>query len=58
MVIDDFDVVGIPIRPNKAHSKPIVDADTVLSGAISLQSLQVVSGERKIPQTPRLIKLV
>ena len=44
MVIDNFDFIGIPFFPFETYSPLVIDADTVLSLAVTLQSLQAVAG--------------
>jgi len=43
MVIDNFNIFCAGIRPEKAHPKLLVHANTVLPGAISLQQLESIS---------------
>lgn len=40
MVIRDFHAEGVPILPDKANTKLVVDADAVLPAAIALQGFQ------------------
>jgi hypothetical protein len=44
MIINYFDVFCESIRPTKADSPLIVDANTVLTGTITLESLKVIAG--------------
>jgi hypothetical protein len=37
MVINDLYIIGNAIVPFEANPPPIIDADTILSGSISLQ---------------------
>jgi len=43
VVINDLDVVGVPVKPHKTHAPLIVDANAVLSSAVAAQSLQPVA---------------
>src|SRR5260370_33718444 len=47
VVIDDLDLVSVPIAPGKANAPLVVDADAVLALAVALQALQSVSGQRR-----------
>jgi hypothetical protein len=44
MIIDDFNVVCISFSPNKTESPLLVDPDTMLSFAITVQYFQTVAG--------------
>jgi hypothetical protein len=48
MVIDDFNVMHIPLNPFEAYPPLIVDADAVLTGAVTLERFQAIS--RRNPQ--------
>ncbi|HEU4582096.1 MAG TPA: hypothetical protein VFS67_27760 [Polyangiaceae bacterium] len=43
MVVDDLDVVRIPIPPDKANPKLLVDPNGVLTVTITSQRLEMVS---------------
>jgi len=43
VVINDFNLVGMPVKPHKTHTPLIVDANAVLTGTITAQSLQPVA---------------
>lgn len=43
MVIDNLDLVGITLPPDRANSPPVIDADTVLPLAVSFQRFKTVS---------------
>jgi hypothetical protein len=58
VIIDDFNVMGVTFRPGKADPVLMVDPDAVLPGAVSFEGLQVISGQRQIPQAPGLVELV
>jgi hypothetical protein len=45
MMVDDLDFVCVPISPQEAEPKSIVDSDAVLSVPVALESLQAVAGE-------------
>ena len=47
MVAGDLDIVGIAVAPHKADSVLVVDADSMLSGAVSLETLQRIAGENR-----------
>lgn len=42
MVVHYFNVPGIAVAPFKAYAPPVVDANTVLSGPVAYQRLQMV----------------
>ena len=44
MVVHDFNIKNISVLPTKTNPPLIVDADAVLSFAITLQGLQPVTG--------------
>jgi len=44
MIIDDFNIVCISFSPNKTESPLLVDPDTVLPFAITVQRFQAVAG--------------
>jgi hypothetical protein len=44
MVVDDFNLVGVALPPYEADAILIIDPDTVLAFALSVQRLQPVSG--------------
>ena len=46
MVVNEFDVVRVTVVPSKADAPLIVDANTVLSGAITFELFEAVSGRR------------
>ena len=46
MVIDDFDIKCMSIRPAKTDPPLVVDADAVLALAVAFQRFQPVSGRR------------
>jgi hypothetical protein len=43
VVIDDLDIVSIPIPPNKTNAPLIIDSNAVLSLSISAQRLQAIA---------------
>jgi len=43
MVIDNLDIGGAAIRPDKAHTPLIVNANAVLTGAIPFQGFQSIA---------------
>lgn len=45
MVIHDLNVIRIAIKPYEANPSLVVDADAVLTGAISLQRFEAVAGK-------------
>ena len=56
MIVDDFYVVRVLFLPNETDAVLVVDSDTVLAGAISLQRLESVSGQcSKIRQSYRSV---
>jgi hypothetical protein len=42
MIVDNLDIVRIPFSPRKADTPPRIDTDTMLTGTITRQLLQVV----------------
>jgi hypothetical protein len=46
MVVDDVNLKGIPISPNKANPPLIVDANTVLAPSGAFQRFQSISRRR------------
>jgi hypothetical protein len=57
MVVDDFDIAGSSVIPDKADAPLVVDPDRMLAVAIRPQSLQPVAGRHaKIAQDTRLIE--
>jgi hypothetical protein len=44
VVISEFDIVGSVLHPHKADAVLVIDADAVLSGAISVKRLKTISG--------------
>ena len=44
MVVNDLNLVRRTVRPAKANPPLIVDADTVLAGAIALELLEPIAG--------------
>lgn len=58
MVIDAFDRIGTASGPDEADAELVVDADAVLAGAITPQSLQPVArGNPQVVQTARDLQL-
>ena len=43
MVINNFNLVGVPVQPHKTNSPLIVDANAVLTSAIAAQSFQSIA---------------
>ena len=59
MVVRDLHLVGSVHLPDKADAILIVDANAMLTGSVSLQSLQPVSGwEAQVAQIGRGLDLV
>ena len=56
VVIHNFDLVGIPLPPEKADSPAIVDADAMLSFPVARKRLQAIPGRR--PQVVELPGIV
>ncbi len=42
MIVDDFNVMRIAVRPPKAHAPLIVDPNAVLAEAVAVQFLQAI----------------
>ena len=61
VVVGDFDFVGIPVLPRKAHPVLFVDPDAILPCSIAHQSFQTVTRRHrqfmKIPNTIELRQL-
>src|SRR5690606_18346242 len=59
VVVRDFDLVGIAFLPPETDPVLFVDADAVLSGAVTPQPLQVIArGNAQLRQLPHAIDLV
>jgi hypothetical protein len=56
MIVDDFNLLGSAIAPDKANSPLVVDADAVLSGPPSLQRFEAIS--RRSRQVCQLFRIV
>jgi hypothetical protein len=51
VIVRDLDVVSVTFAPDKADSPLVVDPDAMLTGAVSLQSLQSIArGHSQIMQ--------
>jgi hypothetical protein len=48
MIIDYLDLIDVTLVPNKADSPALIDSDTIMAMAVSLESFQTVS--RRNPQ--------
>ncbi len=58
MIIDDFDLLGSAVSPDKADSPLVVDANDVLSNPVSLQQFETISRwSRQVCQSFRLMDL-
>ena len=44
MVVDDFHIVGIASLPSKADAPLVIDANAVLTLAVALECLELVTG--------------
>ncbi|HYN82834.1 MAG TPA: hypothetical protein VES88_15200 [Gemmatimonadaceae bacterium] len=44
MVVNELNVMRIPILPAKAHTRLLVDANAVLSGSLAFELLESVAG--------------
>ena len=44
MVVDDLDVIRVPVLPAKADAPLIVDANTVLARAVAFELFESVAG--------------
>jgi hypothetical protein len=53
VVVNKFNVFGAAVRPSKAEPILIIDANAVLSGPITAQRLQAVTG-----RNPEVVELV
>jgi hypothetical protein len=47
MIIDDLDVLGVPVDPAKAQSPLAIDPDRVLAFPRTLQPFQTIPGRRR-----------
>ena len=56
MVIRQFHIVGVAIKPSEADPVLVVYANTVLAGPLPFQGYQVVSWEAQILQVPRAMQ--
>jgi len=58
VVVDDLDVVGVPVAPNEAETPLVVDPDTVLSRSVTVQCFQAISRRRRqVSQSCRAVQL-
>ena len=48
MVIDDFDLMRVPVLPDKANAPLVIDADTVLACPTAFESFEAIA--RRHPQ--------
>lgn len=48
MVVNDFDIMGCIVLPDKANAPLVIDPDTVLTGTVAPEQLQPVA--RRYPQ--------
>ena len=44
MVVDDFDMFGTSVFPIETDTPLVIDADAVLTGAISLEQFEMIAG--------------
>jgi hypothetical protein len=44
VIVNDLDIFGAAISPDKAHAPLVVDADAPLSSAVTFQPLEPISG--------------
>jgi len=58
MVVCYFNIIGVSVFPEKADSPLIVDPDTVLPLAISLQGFETVArGDPEVLKVPGSVKI-
>ena len=58
MIVGYFNVIGVPVFPVEADSPLIVDPDTVLTPAFTLEGLKPVARrDSKVLKTPGLVKI-
>src|SRR5713101_1863421 len=43
MIVNDFDIVSVSVAPDETNPKLVIDADAMLPGSVTLQSLQAVA---------------
>jgi hypothetical protein len=56
MIVDDFDVLGGSILPNEADPPLVIDPNTMLTPALSLEQLKPIAGwGRQVAQLFRLV---
>jgi hypothetical protein len=53
VIVDDLDVMGVTVAPDKAEPESVVDPDAVLTPPVAAQRFQPVSGEDR--QVPKLM---
>jgi hypothetical protein len=46
VIVNEFDIVCIAALPPKTYTPLVIDANTVLTGAIGFQLLQAIAGRR------------
>jgi hypothetical protein len=52
VVVDDFRVERFAVLPHKAHAPLLIDADAVLTFAIALERLELIT--RRTAKSPRV----
>jgi hypothetical protein len=58
MIVDDLNVVGVPLAPDEAEPPLVVDSDAALSLSVAVQCLQAISRRRnKVPQFRGAVQL-
>ena len=44
MVVDNFDLMGMFLKPEEADTPLVIDTNTVLPGAVALEGFKVIAG--------------
>jgi hypothetical protein len=53
VIVDDLDIMGVAVAPDKADPESVVDPDAVLTPSVAAERFQPVS--REDPQIPKLV---
>jgi len=57
MIVHNLNIIGLSIMPPETDAPPIVDANAMLTNAVTLQSLEVISSDsRQVAKISRRMK--
>jgi hypothetical protein len=58
VVVDNLDVIGVPVAPNKTNTPLVINAYAVLPFTLTMERFQTIAGRcRKVTQFRRTIQL-